>query len=109
MLIEYVRRLIAEFSLPAIKSRPADTDTGILQELLSHRHPDRREGEAFLGYWTPSIAAAIPWPSKRIGDAVYDEHGNRYPAHLSREMIGVPVFANAYEVARGMRRVIRGH
>ena len=78
----------------------------MLQELLSHKHPELREGEAFLGYWTPAVAETIPWSSTRIGARAYDDGGRAYPAHLSLDVTGVPVFANAYEVAQGMRRAI---
>lgn len=108
MFIEFIRQLIAEHSLPPIKSRPVDPCQGILRELLSHKHPERREGEVFLGYWTPAAAAAIPWKTKRIGACAYDDHGKPYPAYLLRDVTGVPVFANAIEVVQGMRHTIWG-
>lgn len=60
-----------------------------------HDHPERRQGEAFLGNFSREGFQAVGWKSKRLGDIAYTVSGQPisstptlFPGFASEEEIG---------------------
>lgn len=47
----------------------------------TYDHPERREGEVFIGYYTAQAAQFVPYATKRLGLATDDDLGEAADPH----------------------------